>query len=76
MSDVEDQLDQAIEAVEDINLDDEVDLPSPTAMSVASSAVGSSVSQSKQNKVEIDAAMFHNAMQLVINLQNKVTQLR
>ena len=75
MSDVEDQLVQAIEAVEDINLDDEGDLPSPTAMSLAGS-VGSSVSQSKQNKVEIDAAMFHNAMQLVINLQNKVTQLR
>jgi hypothetical protein len=72
MSDVEDQLDQAIEAVDDINLDDEGDLPSPEAMSLA----GSSVSQSKQNKVEIDAAMFHNAMQLVINLQNKVTQLR
>ncbi len=75
MSDVEDQLDQAIEAVDDINLDDEGDSPSPTAMSLAGS-VGSSVSQSKQNKLEIDAAMFHNAMELVINLQNKVTQLR
>ena len=72
MSDVEDQLAQATEAVEDINLDDEVDLPSPTGMSVASSAVGSSVSQSKQNKIEIDAAMFNNAMSLLVNLQNKV----
>jgi hypothetical protein len=74
MSDVEDQLDQAIEAVDDINLDDE-DLPSPTAMSLAGS-VGSSVSQSKQNKVEVDASMFNNAMALLINLQNKVTQLK
>ena len=75
MSDVEDQLDQAIEAVEDINLDDEGDLPSPTAMSLAGSAVGSSVSQSNQNKIEVDAAMFHNAIALVLNLQNKVIQL-
>jgi len=74
MSDVEDQLDQAIEAVDDINLDDE-DLPSPTAMSLAGS-VGSSVSQSKQNKVEVDASMFNNAMALLINLQNKVKQLK
>jgi hypothetical protein len=75
MSDVEDQLVQATEAVEDINLDDEGDLPSPTAMSLAGSAVGSSVSQSNQNKIEVDAAMFHNAIALVLNLQNKVIQL-
>lgn len=75
MSDVEDQLVQATEAIEDINLDNEDDLPSPTAMSLAGS-VGSSVSQSKQNKVEVDASMFNNAMALLINLQNKVTQLK
>ena len=69
MSDVEDQIAEATEAVDDINLDD---VPSPTAMSVAGSAVGSSVSQSNQNKIEVDASMFNNAMALLINLQNKV----
>ena len=48
--------------------------PSPEAMSLAGS-VGSSVSQSNQNKIEVDAAMFHNAIALVLNLQNKVIQL-
>jgi hypothetical protein len=37
-----------------------------------SSMVGSSVSQSMQKTVEVDAAMLNNAMSIIINLQNQV----
>ncbi len=36
------------------------------------SSVGSSVSQSKENTVQVNAAMFNNAMTMLLNLQTQV----
>ena len=36
------------------------------------SSVGSSVSQCKENTVQVNAAMFNNAMTMLLNLQTQV----
>jgi hypothetical protein len=53
----------------------DVDIPDYVSSgqgSVAGSAVGSSVSQSKENTVEVNAAMFHNAMNKLMTLESQV----
>lgn len=49
----------------------DVDIPDYVS-SGQGSAVGSSVSQSKENTVEVNAAMFHNAMNKLMTLESQV----
>ena len=69
MSDVEES---STEALGGLSLYTE-DTPLPDYVSSASvSTVGSSVSQSKKNTIEVNADMFNNAMTMLLNLQKQV----
>ncbi len=48
------------------------DVDIPEYVRSVGSSVGSSVSQSKENTVEVNASMFHNAMNKLMKLESTV----
>ena len=67
-----DEAESSTEALGGLSLYTE-DTTIPDYVSSASvSTVGSSVSQSKKNTIEVNADMFNNAMTMLLNLQTQV----
>jgi hypothetical protein len=72
MSNVPDVVESSVDAMGGLTLYSG-DTTIPDYVSSASvSTVGSSVSQSKKNTIEVNAEMFNNAMAMLLNLQTQV----